>query len=539
MTEDYYVVLQSVLSFGGSTDYSFYQNGMCYEKGDLSDFELYALQLLNDWDEDPDYDKSKETAYSDGITLAENGNYEAAIQKLGALEGYKASDNVVGTCKNYQLSQEYKDAIDLFAEKHYAQAAAALTELLKNQENGYLRAERALYLCDYYADEDVGSAEEADNEATTPAEELPTAGAWGELPRVCSFEYDLNSAIGSYYRSKGYSEDEYEYLLAKDYEVTDFAEYEDAGCDQAISGLYCDRAFHFLACVKNDKVYLCESIMAQDVLPNFTNATEEEQITWLQQLMIPVTAYCYDMDPCDLVEQIFQNGEETEENVWVLTFDGIEYTLVIANDQVDFTIDARAWLSDGELEMNNAASEEPLPTTETGGDVSKAPSYGNDQNKNQGNNGSSGSAPSGSTGNSGTDGSASSGSTGSSSESIQTTPTVPTEPPSSCEMWGHDWVPITETVHHDEAGHYETYQDAKKVQHYKCFYCGYNTEFNSLDEYYAHYDQKHEDKPDMRERYDVVDRWEYYDAQRWVVDTPAYDESVVTGYVCSVCGATK
>lgn len=106
---------------------------------------------------------------------------------------------------------------------------------------------------------------------------------------------------------------------------------------------------------------------------------------------------------------------------------------------------------------------------------------------------------------------------------------------------GHDWVAITKTVHHDAVGHYETVQDAKKVIKYQCAVC-YNS-FNSLDEYYSHFDQKHGYDNNLvaafREQYEKVEDWEYYDTQKWVVDQEAYDETVTTGYKCSVCGTTK
>lgn len=106
---------------------------------------------------------------------------------------------------------------------------------------------------------------------------------------------------------------------------------------------------------------------------------------------------------------------------------------------------------------------------------------------------------------------------------------------------GHDWVAITKTVHHDAVGHYETVQDAKKVIKYQCAVC-YNS-FNSLDEYYSHFDQAHGYDNNLvatfRERYEKVEDWEYYDTQKWVVDQEAYDETVITGYKCSVCGTTK
>ena len=105
---------------------------------------------------------------------------------------------------------------------------------------------------------------------------------------------------------------------------------------------------------------------------------------------------------------------------------------------------------------------------------------------------------------------------------------------------GHDWVAITQAVHHDATGHYETVTDAKKVNKYKCPLC--NKKYDSIEEYYLHFDSVHENdflSEVWRERYETVEAWEYYDTQQWVVDSEAYDETVITGYRCSICGQTK
>ena len=105
---------------------------------------------------------------------------------------------------------------------------------------------------------------------------------------------------------------------------------------------------------------------------------------------------------------------------------------------------------------------------------------------------------------------------------------------------GHDWVAITQAVHHDATGHYETVTDAKKVNKYKCPLC--NKKYDSIEEYYLHFDSVHENdflSEFWRERYETVEAREYYDTQQWVVDSEAYDETVITGYRCSICGQTK
>ena len=109
---------------------------------------------------------------------------------------------------------------------------------------------------------------------------------------------------------------------------------------------------------------------------------------------------------------------------------------------------------------------------------------------------------------------------------------------------GHSWVAQTKTVHHDETGHYETVVDAKEVTKYRCPLCGYGSdnEYSSLDAYYKHFDAKHGDdslSSTFRDSYEEVERWEEYETEEWIVDSEAYDEKVITGYKCSVCGAKK
>ena len=108
---------------------------------------------------------------------------------------------------------------------------------------------------------------------------------------------------------------------------------------------------------------------------------------------------------------------------------------------------------------------------------------------------------------------------------------------------GHSWVAIVQTVHHDATGHYETVTDAKKVSKYRCPMCGYNQPlYSSLDDYYLHVDSAHENTAlysILRDRYEIVERWEYFDTEKWVVDSESYDETVITGYRCSVCGKQK
>ena len=107
----------------------------------------------------------------------------------------------------------------------------------------------------------------------------------------------------------------------------------------------------------------------------------------------------------------------------------------------------------------------------------------------------------------------------------------------------HNWVAITETVHHDEVGHYEMVEKQRKVTKYKCPVC--YEKFASLDEYYKHFDNTHKPSYDgdpitiLREQYTTEKSYEYYTTEEWVVDKEAYDETVITGYKCSICEEEK
>lgn len=105
----------------------------------------------------------------------------------------------------------------------------------------------------------------------------------------------------------------------------------------------------------------------------------------------------------------------------------------------------------------------------------------------------------------------------------------------------HNWQPVYKTVHHDEVGHYETvvvqaaWDEPVFESHAICSGCGAWID-NNLDhifdcgEYGSGYSV-----------HEVQTGTVHHDAvteQRWIVDTPAYDEQVITGYKCS-CGQEK
>ena len=127
----------------------------------------------------------------------------------------------------------------------------------------------------------------------------------------------------------------------------------------------------------------------------------------------------------------------------------------------------------------------------------------------------------------------------------------------------HDWVEQTKTVHHDETGHYEEVMTGKKtvvdeeaydepVYEIKCVCsaCGY--EADSTDEIGDHMDSHYDPElgyidasysvqevvTDVIHHPEVSHEEPVYEEQ-WIIDSEAWDETVVTGYRCSTCGAVK
>ena len=128
--------------------------------------------------------------------------------------------------------------------------------------------------------------------------------------------------------------------------------------------------------------------------------------------------------------------------------------------------------------------------------------------------------------------------------------------PMSCTICGdtvgtvntsaHIWKPITAVVHHEEVGHYEIVEEYYKKTIYLCFFDGYNQEgFESLEELRNHM-PVHSNKIDYNYVMSVPDMlantreiWATRPVEQWVVDQKAYDETIVTGYICTVCNAKK
>ena len=101
---------------------------------------------------------------------------------------------------------------------------------------------------------------------------------------------------------------------------------------------------------------------------------------------------------------------------------------------------------------------------------------------------------------------------------------------------GHKWTNITQTVQHEEQGHYEDVAVAKYIKKYKCYAC--SNKSNTLDEYYSHFDSVHGNSNHyllVRDRYEIVNDTVYEYETRWIIDKAAYTETVVTGRKCDVC----
>lgn len=104
----------------------------------------------------------------------------------------------------------------------------------------------------------------------------------------------------------------------------------------------------------------------------------------------------------------------------------------------------------------------------------------------------------------------------------------------------HHWVALKKTVHHEATGHYENKIVAAGYSWYKCAEC--SATFPTVADYYAHFDSVHVPQDPLiryiRENYTHGTVPAQYETV-WVVDQAAYDETVITGYQCSVCGKKK
>jgi len=117
----------------------------------------------------------------------------------------------------------------------------------------------------------------------------------------------------------------------------------------------------------------------------------------------------------------------------------------------------------------------------------------------------------------------------------------------------HNWVPVTTVVHHDEEGHWEnvlvseawTEEVPIYEEQYRaiCNTCG-----EDITDNYAEHIKKHmlngeggsyrNEVVQIQVGTNKIAHDAVYD-KKWVVDKAAWDETVTTGYRCSICGETK
>lgn len=117
----------------------------------------------------------------------------------------------------------------------------------------------------------------------------------------------------------------------------------------------------------------------------------------------------------------------------------------------------------------------------------------------------------------------------------------------------HNWVPVTTVVHHDEEGHWENVLVSEawteEVPIYEerevmiCNGCGADLTNLSESDFEDHIFQSghgswREEWKQVQVGTNKINHDAVYD-KKWVVDKAAWDETVTTGYRCSICGETK
>jgi hypothetical protein len=108
--------------------------------------------------------------------------------------------------------------------------------------------------------------------------------------------------------------------------------------------------------------------------------------------------------------------------------------------------------------------------------------------------------------------------------------------------YGHNWEEITQTVSHDEVGHYEEVVTGyNTITKYKCAVC--YAQYDSLNSYYTHFEghltSSGSSVAFFRDRYTTSQERQPIYGNQWVVDQKAYTEERVVGYRCRRCGKTK
>jgi superfamily II DNA/RNA helicase len=119
----------------------------------------------------------------------------------------------------------------------------------------------------------------------------------------------------------------------------------------------------------------------------------------------------------------------------------------------------------------------------------------------------------------------------------------------------HNWVPITNVVHHDQVGHSEdvlvsaAWTESIPVYEAQardiCNTCNTNLTGTNISAHVKKHMMAGEDRGGHRTEWvdvqvdtNTINHPAVYD-KKWVVDKAAWDETVTTGYKCSSCGETK
>ncbi len=206
-----------------------------------------------------------------------------------------------------------------------------------------------------------------------------------------------------------------------------------------------------------------------------------------------------------------------EEMAITYTEDGL---VVYTSDNEVFVAEDTEEEEDAE-EIEESTEEETVATTDSSNSTSSSSSSTASTSKSSSSSSTSSSSKSSSS--SSTSSSSKSSSSSSSSSSSKSTST------SSCS---HNWVAVTETVYHEEVGHVEyTTIPSSAV----CNGCGevfYDGETDCGTQWSEHWHTLGLGHGSYTAHCSHL-------ASEWVVDQEAYTETVVTGYTCSKCGATK
>jgi hypothetical protein len=93
---------------------------------------------------------------------------------------------------------------------------------------------------------------------------------------------------------------------------------------------------------------------------------------------------------------------------------------------------------------------------------------------------------------------------------------------------GHNWVAQTTTVHHEAEGMYQQVQTGTRR---------YITDGAGHGPFYSNEEWQEHRATGCHAGYGAYSE-DVYETQ-WVETSPAWDETITTGYICSICGATQ